>query len=223
LKVVSPSGLFGWTKVDSLRCQCPECFLYIQIQRESTLWFLGGLLAQWLKKGHTKVRKRKSIGKYEGILTTRRSYGGSIQVECFLPPDEVLQGEHKTTVCDGVTCHPITYSIPAWVYSGWLPVARNVASHTLFMATPQPPTSHVPDTQVSTSESQSTSPEETTDTQRQPSPPSHSGSLEDTGAQRPECGHRIILTYSRQQLLQIQSSPLVQPPEGMPSLKDWFG
>lgn len=34
---------------------------------------------------------------------------------------------------------------------------------------------------------------------------------------------RPFITYSRPQLLFIHKSPLVQPPCGMPALKDWFG
>lgn len=34
---------------------------------------------------------------------------------------------------------------------------------------------------------------------------------------------RVPLVYTRSQALQLYKSPLVQAPDGMPQLKDWFG
>ncbi|CCM00939.1 uncharacterized protein FIBRA_02986 [Fibroporia radiculosa] len=34
---------------------------------------------------------------------------------------------------------------------------------------------------------------------------------------------RLLCVYTRAQILYLRKSPLVQPPNGMPSLKDWFG
>lgn len=43
---------------------------------------------------------------------------------------------------------------------------------------------------------------------------------EDVAAQRRS---RPPLVYTRSQALQLYKSPLVQAPDGMPQLKDWFG
>ena len=34
---------------------------------------------------------------------------------------------------------------------------------------------------------------------------------------------RPLRVYTRSQVMYLRDSPLVKPPEGMPSLKDWFG
>jgi hypothetical protein len=34
---------------------------------------------------------------------------------------------------------------------------------------------------------------------------------------------RPLMIYTRPQLVHLHSSPLVQPPADMPTLKDWFG
>jgi hypothetical protein len=34
---------------------------------------------------------------------------------------------------------------------------------------------------------------------------------------------RRLVIYLRPQMLKLSKSPLVKPPDGMPTLKDWFG
>jgi len=61
-------------------------------------------------------------------------------------------------------------------------------------------------------------------------PPSPSKSFEQssketisTSPNKSSCPTKGVIVYSRRHILNLSASPLVQRPEGMPALKDWFG
>lgn len=50
------------------------------------------------------------------------------------------------------------------------------------------------------------------------------GDCGDTSTSKSErVSPKPVRVYTRSQVLYLRDSPLVKPPEGMPSLKDWFG
>lgn len=44
-----------------------------------------------------------------------------------------------------------------------------------------------------------------------------------TSSKAEETNPRRLIVYSRKQILYLSKSPLVKPPDGMPSFKSWFG